>query len=530
MLLWTILGLMFFTCSLSVSKCTRWPAGTYGLPKPVSGCPWSEGILWREGWRSQATFIIQTNNSRSPEFHLDGKVNSNEVKRSFCIKYRMTSDRNRPPWPKGKYCIYKKYPGCPEGLTSGELFWDDQDGYQINDDGGVLPEGRYNHDTTINFCCRTDGDRDDPVLLPVKSPFFLLAYESAKCQMVKWAVSTVEWIHYDTEDWDNQDEALGCNETLTSVSGTFHSPNYPRNYPHGQYCSWKIKVNTTLRIRLTFKNFSLQIEKNTDQLYVYDGENETGKILDVFYGDHPPPKEGIYSSSNSLFVIFKSNKNDSFAGFSAYYDTIYDPGCNETLTSVNGIFRSPNYPRNYPHGQYCSWKIKVNTTLRIRLMFTDFSLQIEKNTDQLYVYDGENATGKILDVFYGDHPPPKEGIYSSSNSLFVIFKSDKNDSYAGFSAYYDTVDDPDVHLSTTPAPMVSKNPKLTQKSTSITAIPSEEIEPCNEREHLGVKGTQAKREQATIKKDIVYGSVIGILALLLVVSLFYQCRKKHKRK
>ena len=75
-------------------------------------------------------------------------------------------------------------------------------------------------------------------------------------------------------------------------------------------------------------------------------------------------------------------------------------------------------------------------------MFTDFSLQIEKNTDQLYVYDGENATWKILDVFYGDHPPPKEGIYSSSNSLFVIFKSDKNDSYAGFSAYYDTVDDP----------------------------------------------------------------------------------------
>lgn len=36
--------------------------------------------------------------------------------------------------------------------------------------------------------------------------------------------------------------------------------------------------------------------------------------------------------------------------------------------------------------------------------------------------------------------------------------------------------------------MVSKNPKLTQKSTSITDIPSEEIEPCNEREHLGVKG------------------------------------------
>ena len=74
-------------------------------------------------------------------------------------------------------------------------------------------------------------------------------------------------------------------------------------------------------------------------------------------------------------------------------------------------------------------------------MFTDFNLQIEKNTDQLYIYDGENATGKILDVFYGDHPPPKEGIYSSSNSLFVIFESDNNDSHTGFSAYYDTFND-----------------------------------------------------------------------------------------
>ena len=74
-------------------------------------------------------------------------------------------------------------------------------------------------------------------------------------------------------------------------------------------------------------------------------------------------------------------------------------------------------------------------------MFTDFSLQIEKNTDQLYAYDGENATGKILDVFYGDHPPPKEGVYSSSNSLFVIFESDNSDSHTGFSTYYDTFND-----------------------------------------------------------------------------------------
>ena len=69
-------------------------------------------------------------------------------------------------------------------------------------------------------------------------------------------------------------------------------------------------------------------------------------------------------------------------------------------------------------------------------MFTSFSLQAENNTDVVYVYDGENATGEVLGMFYGGHPPPKDGIYSSSNHMFVIFKSDRNGSYAGFQASY----------------------------------------------------------------------------------------------
>ena len=114
-------------------------------------------------------------------------------------------------------------------------------------------------------------------------------------------------------------------------------------------------------------------------------------------------------------------------------------GCNETLTALNGTFQSPNYPRKYPDGQYCSWRITVNTTQQIHLIFTNFSLQNENNTDELYVYDGENATGEVLGVFYGDHPPPKEGIYTSSNHMFVIFKSDKTGSYTGFNASYYSV-------------------------------------------------------------------------------------------
>ena len=111
----------------------------------------------------------------------------------------------------------------------------------------------------------------------------------------------------------------GCNETLTGVYGTFHSPNHPKHYPGGQYCSWRITVRPGQQIHLKFTNFSLQDAASTDVLEIYDGENETGISLGMFYGLKPPPKEGINSSSNHMFLIFKSDDTISYTGFSAFY-------------------------------------------------------------------------------------------------------------------------------------------------------------------------------------------------------------------
>ena len=55
------------------------------------------------------------------------------------------------------------------------------------------------------------------------------------------------------------------------------------------------------------------------------------------------------------------------------------------------------------------------------------------------MYDGENSTGEVLGVFYGSYSPPKEGTNSSSNHMFIIFKSDNNSSYTGFNASYSAV-------------------------------------------------------------------------------------------
>ena len=98
----------------------------------------------------------------------------------------------------------------------------------MNDYEGTLPECRYDWFTEIHFCCRTDGDKNDPILLPSKSPFFLLAYNSSKCQMVKWAIASVEWIYYFTNDHNNGDE-----------SGGAYPYNAGKMHPTIYYCYYK---------------------------------------------------------------------------------------------------------------------------------------------------------------------------------------------------------------------------------------------------------------------------------------------------
>ena len=110
----------------------------------------------------------------------------------------------------GQYCIYRKGAKCPTGLTQGFVYWDDDYFNNLNDKGGILPSGGYDKNTRIEFCCRTDGNKNEPILLPTKTPFFLLAYGSAKCQMVKWAKASPEWIYYDTESYSNDDDRGGA--------------------------------------------------------------------------------------------------------------------------------------------------------------------------------------------------------------------------------------------------------------------------------------------------------------------------------
>ena len=57
-------------------------------------------------------------------------------------------------WPSGSYCILRRGSTCPSGFSNGWRKWDDEDIANHNAQSGVLPDGSYDSNTEIRFCCK----------------------------------------------------------------------------------------------------------------------------------------------------------------------------------------------------------------------------------------------------------------------------------------------------------------------------------------------------------------------------------------
>ena len=213
-----------------------WPAGKYGLPMPKSNCPNAKGFSWMRGHIYQDLEDGGDRTTISPHSHLQAHRALNDVMEFFCTKTDNTTalDSNRKPWPKGEYCIYRKGSGCPAGMLSGSVLWDDENGANGKNGNlkfGTIPDGVYNHDTKIFFCCHVSGLYLNPVELPIDKPFYLIAFR-ARCQEVLNAVHSMEYITYDTEDTNNHNQ------------NTFPFPfGAERVNPRIHYCYYQGNVN-----------------------------------------------------------------------------------------------------------------------------------------------------------------------------------------------------------------------------------------------------------------------------------------------
>merc|ERR1711971_163669 len=99
-----------------------------------------------------------------------------------------------------------------------------------------------------------------------------------------------------------------------------------------------------------------------------------------------------------------------------------------------GLITSPGFPQSYRNRIDCTWTIQLSIGLLIHFNFLHFDLYPSENcVDSLKIYDGGSNTSPMLgNPYCGNSPPPSHSQISSSNQLFIHFRTDTSDTGGGF--------------------------------------------------------------------------------------------------
>ena len=111
-----------------------------------------------------------------------------------------------------------------------------------------------------------------------------------------------------------------CYNTNNEGSRTINSPGYPSKYPNNKRCSWKVTGPIGTKIQIL--SFSYDLEHSStckfDYLKIYDGLGDS--VGTLLCGDRS--FDGMTSSSNTLFLEFRSDSSNKFLGFQFSYSIV----------------------------------------------------------------------------------------------------------------------------------------------------------------------------------------------------------------
>ncbi|KAK0145627.1 CUB and sushi domain-containing protein 3 [Merluccius polli] len=289
------------------------------------------------------------------------------------------------------------------------------------------------------------------------------------------------------------DNNLRCTWTIEVDSGNIVRPNGEADlYPTREKLI-KIRHNTLLAtayIEVNLQFLAFDTEASHDILKVWDGPPDNEMSLKEVSGSLIP--EGIHSTLNLVTIQFETDFYITKSGFAIDFSSSLatacrdpgmpmngsrngegrepgdsvtfscDPGyelqgesritciqvenryywqpsppsciapCGGNVTGSSGFILSPNFPLPYPHSKDCDWLIAVHSDYVISLAFISFS--IEPNYDFLYIYDGPDSNTHLLGSFQDSKLPEK--VESTSNFMYLAFRSDGSVSYTGFHLEY----------------------------------------------------------------------------------------------
>ncbi|XP_076146859.1 cubilin [Alosa pseudoharengus] len=224
-----------------------------------------------------------------------------------------------------------------------------------------------------------------------------------------------------------------CGANFSASQGRVVSPNYPENYPSRSNCSYLLNAGEQTVIVLSFQTF--QIESHSTCLYdgvkIFDGVSMSGNPMATLCGNTIP---GKFSTFGPMLVNFYSDSIVQDKGFLAEYVAI---PCGGIFNGTAGTVQSPTLSlSDYHHNINCTYHIMVRNNRIIDLKFNTFHLEASSNCryDYVAVYDGENTLAPLLGQFCGSVLPPR--LRSSSNQMFIVFRTDVSVSGRGWRATY----------------------------------------------------------------------------------------------
>ncbi|CAJ0965090.1 unnamed protein product [Ranitomeya imitator] len=245
-------------------------------------------------------------------------------------------------------------------------------------------------------------------------------------------------------NWESQDPV--CGGQISETHGSISSPGYPGNYPPNRDCYWTISVAPELYITFSFAVLNLE-EHNTAIMITWrlkmvlrpvtpalvrDGNSEWSSVIGKYCDSTIPAP--ITSSSNNLWIKFKSSASATGSKFRAFYQV----ACGGSL-SGKGVIRSPHYPNPYYRDRSCEWVITQSEGSVVMFTFENLNVSSSSVCGNNYVQirDGSSAESTLIEKYCGSEVPL--AIYSTQRSMYVQFVTDVSGTNHGFMASYKSV-------------------------------------------------------------------------------------------
>ncbi|XP_048417522.2 cubilin isoform X2 [Stegostoma tigrinum] len=226
-----------------------------------------------------------------------------------------------------------------------------------------------------------------------------------------------------------------CGGILYANNGSFHSPNWPQNFPENSECTWTIIAHESKHLEITFdKNFQIPdstVNCGISYVKVWGGTAETAEtLLATLCGSVDPGL--VISPANIVTVRFQSEGSVG-SGFSASFTD----RCGANFTASSGRIISPNYPDNYDSNLNCEYLINTSDQRLIILQFESFDVEgFLCDDDSLKIYSGTTANGKPIATLCGFLTPRP---ISNHSPMLLVFKTNHVNTGTGFVVNYNSI-------------------------------------------------------------------------------------------